>query len=566
MNAAEIPTDLRVSDMLYCQFKALEHSFADGRLAFEELENVTVTGKHAHKILLRHNVGTNLKVVESHDIVFMAVRFTAGKPQPYEVYTRLCKSEDPTIKLFKSFRDRIKDHSPELLDALPPLRERVIKKVIVKYEVVKRSFFYGVSNELLDAVLNFAVDHVPLKYKSRFLQMFPDLNDAEFIASQCNVQDAIDEINNAFNEDWTVDFVTGDVISESHSDAIYVRGEGYTVETEDYRLCQDDGEWHHVDNCSFVDCENDYYTTWYYENNYYWCEYCERDYPINVGCGCGYDGEGAELHCSSANVLRVIGNYYVNAIGERVDLDGKKKGLRTYGLEIEYANFHEFDSDKVTQRTLILKEDGTPGVTGEINTLPFTFRALHTETTYSETPLVELWDYVKRVDYEGGKGDVEQCGIHVHVSRDSVSDIQIAKLECLINMHSEQLAALARRDYANNSYTNRCMTRNAFVKPTDKDMSKYQPINYAHSQTYEIRIFRSNLRTDRIKSCVEFIEFSLNFVNSLSITDLKTKSFDEIGFLQALKRAGKTYPSLYKLAVDKCLIAPATIKPVSLSK
>lgn len=553
MNTVPTPTPTNLFPL-----SALGQNSAVDSFTIDALENRTVTGKHAHKILYKINVDSNLKVVDSHDVVFIAVRYTAGKPQPYEVYTRLCKAEDPTVKLFKSFRDHIADYSPELLDEFPSLNERVIKKVVVFGDTVKRSFFYNVSDELLDAVLNFAVDHVPIKYESRFLQMFPDVNDAEFIIRQNNVQDSIDEINSAFDADWTIDFVTGDVISESRSDAIHVSGEGYTVKTEDYRLCQDDNEWHHVDDCAYVDCEGDYYTTWHYENNYAWCEYCERDYSINNGCDCRC---GVELHCSSANVLHVIGDYYVNAIGERVNLDDKKKGLRTYGLEIEYSKFNEFDSDKVTQRTLILKEDGTPGVTGEINTLPFTFQALHTET-----PLDELWDYVKQVDYEGGRGDVEQCGIHVHVSRDSVSDIQIAKLECLINMHSEHLAALARRDYANNSYTNRCMTRNAFVKPDDKDVSKYQPINYAHSQTYEIRIFRSNLRADRIKSCVEFVEFALNLVNSLSITDLKTKSFNEIGFLQALKRAGKTYPNLHKLAVDRGLIAPATIKPVSLSK
>lgn len=564
MTTVQAPIDQtpeRVSRITESAFRALDYDSNVGRFAFEDLENKTVTGKHGSKMVCRYTVGFDLQVFESRDIVFMAVRYTDSKPQPYEVYTRLCKSEDPTIKLYKSFRSHILDYSPELLDALPPLRERVIKKVIVKYEVVKRSFFYGVSNELLDAVLGFAVDHVPVKYGNCFLQMFPDINDVEFIKRQNDVRESIDTINGAFGEDWTIDFETGEVISESDIDAIEVRGEGFTLATELYRLCQNDYEYHHEDNCTYVESEGDYYTTLYYESNYGWCEYCERDYHINDGCGCGCDGEGVELHSSSENVLRVIGNYYINAIGERVDLDGKKKGLRTYGLEIEYANFHEFYSDKVTQETLILKEDGTPGVTGEINTLPFIFRALH-----AADPLVELWDYVKRVDNEGGRGDVEQCGIHVHVSRDSVSDIQIAKLECLINMHAEHLAALARRDYANNSYTNRCMTRNTFVEPGSKDMDKYQPINYAHSQTYEIRIFRSNLRVDRIKSCVEFIEFSLNFVDSLSITSLKTKSFAEIGFLQALKHVGKAYPSLYKLAVDKGLIVPATRKPVPLSK
>jgi len=98
MNTVPTPTPTNLFPL-----SALGQNSAVDSFTIDALENRTVTGKHAHKILYKINVDSNLKVVDSHDVVFIAVRYTAGKPQPYEVYTRLCKAEDPTVKLFKSF-------------------------------------------------------------------------------------------------------------------------------------------------------------------------------------------------------------------------------------------------------------------------------------------------------------------------------------------------------------------------------------------------------------------------------------------------------------------------------
>jgi len=503
-----------------------------------------LVGQYNNIVLNKSAVCSGKNIISSHKVLYCQIE---GGERRY--YAREIRNESPYKKLLKGFEEFIKDEHPDLIDELPSLRDRKISVTDSKLIT-----FDNVSDDILLRAYEFMNDMVTYRFERQFIKMFPDMNSTKFIdrvADELSLDrsDVIDNINSAFNTDYTIDFVTGETITES--EATYIVDEGYTMDTEGYVLCVNDDEYHEERSCTYYN--GDWYTNGYFNDNFEYCHSCEDYFEVGYGCSCG--GESCEdiLLSSDDNVLDHCGYVYIDVDKDREtikpELSFKKKGVRTYGLEIEFAKFNEYDSYYVRQETMILKSDGTNGVTGEINTLPFTFNALQ-----DPHALDELWSYLERVTAKGGEGDVTQCGIHVHVSRDSVSDLDIAKFECLINSHHESLSLLARRDYFRNSYTNRNMDRNVFVKPRVKQMEKYQPVNYQHSKTFEIRIFRSNLRSDRVRACVEFVEFGLAFVKTVSVTDLKTKSFSDLGFLQALNRNSKRFKNLHELAVSKGLL------------
>lgn len=498
----------------------------------------TIVGKYSDIVLNKSAVCPGKNVISSHNIVYCQVE--SGEQL---FYAKEIRNESPCRKLVKGLEEFIREEHPELVEQLP-LEHRKTSKGLT---------FENVSVEVLTSVYEFMDSKVTSRFERDTLRMFPQMNSIQFIDNVVNeinldMPDVIDAINGAFNCDYGIDFVTGETIIES--EATYIVGEGYTMFLDGYVLCANDGEYHEERSCTYYN--GDWYTDEYFNDNFSYCESCGDYYEDSYGCSCGGECEDILLD-SDADVLRHCGKVYIDIAKDKEmiahDLSSKKKGVRTYGLEIEYASFNENDRDFVIQGTMILKSDGTNGVTGEINTLPFTFNALQ-----DPHALDELWSYLKRVTANGGQGDVSQCGIHVHVSRDSVTDLEIAKLECLINSHHEHLSPLARRDYFRNSFTNKNMGKNVFVKPWVKQVEKYQPVNYQHSKTFEIRIFRSNLRQDRVRSCVEFVEFGLAFVKTVSVTDLKTKSFADLGFLQALNRNSKRFKNLHELAVSKGLL------------
>lgn len=524
---------VQINNDLYCQYVSIDNGHT-----VRSFRSPTIVGRNNDTVLVKSTVYPGKSVISSHKVLYCRVD---GGERLF--YAKEIHNESPCRKLVRGLEEFIREEHPELVEQLP-LEHRKTSKGLT---------FENVSVEVLTSVYEFMDSKVTSRFERDTLRMFPQMNSIQFIDNVVNeinldMPDVINNINSAFDTDYTIDFVTGETITES--EATYILGEGYTMDTDGYVLCVNDDEYHEERSCTYYN--GDWYTNTYFNDNFEYCHNCDDYYEVGYGCSCGGGCEDILLS-SDADVLDHCGKVYMDVDKDQEtikhELSFKKKGVRTYGLEIEYSSFNENDRDFVIQETMILKSDGTSGVTGEINTLPFTFNALQ-----DPSALDELWSYLKRVTAKGGEGDVTQCGIHVHVSRDSVSDLDIAKFECLINSHHERLSLLARRDYFKNSYTNQNMDKNVFVKPREKQTAKYQPVNYQHSKTFEIRIFRSNLRSDRVRACVEFVEFGLAFVKTVSVTDLKTKSFEDLGFLQALNRNSKRFKNLHELAVSKGLL------------
>lgn len=155
----------------------------------------------------------------------------------------------------------------------------------------------------------------------------------------------------------------------------------------------------------------------------------------------------------------------------------------------------------VVERPYILCRDSSIGEAGvELITLPYTL-ANHKSDKYVPWKKV-LYDL--RQCAKSGKGTT-QCGMHVHINRRALSHLQIGKMLVAINAPEMQelIVTIAQRNET--SYSHRYFKK---VSEGGKLIGTHtDALNVSnHKGTVELRIFRGNLRYERVMKNLEFAE------------------------------------------------------------
>lgn len=192
-----------------------------------------------------------------------------------------------------------------------------------------------------------------------------------------------------------------------------------------------------------------------------------------------------------------------------------------YGVELEMQpnarNTHEklvevLGGKYVANRAYILCRDSSIGAAGvEMITLPYTL-ANHKSDKYM--PWAKLLAELRKVGQSGQNNT--QCGMHVHINRRALSHLQMGKMLVVINAPEMQelIATIAQRSEA--SYC-----RRYFKKVADGGKiigSHGDALNCSNGKgTLELRIFRGNLRYERVMKNLEFTDALCNYANEQSI-------------------------------------------------
>jgi len=119
--------------------------------------------------------------------------------------------------------------------------------------------------------------------------------------------------------------------------------------------------------------------------------------------------------------------------------------------------------------------------------------------------------------------NTDTCGIHVHLNRGSFTGSQIGKILQIVNedMNRNFIEAVAGRkanDYAK-------FKQKSIAEGSQRDYSKYESVNTAHSQSIELRIFRGNVTKNGILRVLEF-SFALGeYVQQCSFNELHYRDF-----------------------------------------
>lgn len=132
------------------------------------------------------------------------------------------------------------------------------------------------------------------------------------------------------------------------------------------------------------------------------------------------------------------------------------------------------------------------------------------------------------------------CGLHVHVSRDGLTNLQIARAVYFVNHQANRhlIETIARR--YNAGY---CKAKSKKISTARNQDDRYEMINLQNRKTIEFRIFKGSLKYEAIIAAIEFSNAVLNFAATNSNLHLSTEAFlkfifehnqrEDTGFLRA---------------------------------
>lgn len=185
----------------------------------------------------------------------------------------------------------------------------------------------------------------------------------------------------------------------------------------------------------------------------------------------------------------------------------------------------------------ILMRDGSLADSGvELITQPYTLD-FH-QKKFGWKPML---DSIAKLG-KSGKG-TSNCGMHVHVNRRALSALNLGKLLVFVNApgNGELVKRVAQRD----------PSEWASLRPkkiTDgkaRNGDKYEACHLAE-RTVEFRIFRGNLRPDRVLKNIEFCHAAIMYTQQASMQALEAPQ----PFVAWLGKNKGTYPNLVKFLAE----------------
>jgi hypothetical protein len=194
-----------------------------------------------------------------------------------------------------------------------------------------------------------------------------------------------------------------------------------------------------------------------------------------------------------------------------------------YGIELEVEKRNNATSDTAYKihrsftyddmQFALLKSDGSLTHGFEIVTAPGTLNAHK-----------KYWDKFFKSDgiKEVKSWNTDTTGMHIHISRTALTQLQIGKILVFIN------------DEKNQEFVNHIAGRSSdqWAKKSNKKISdcvvtsgKYEAVNTAHRHTIELRIFKGNLARHGFFRVLEFVDALVHFAKLTSLTKLQYTDF-----------------------------------------
>ncbi len=178
---------------------------------------------------------------------------------------------------------------------------------------------------------------------------------------------------------------------------------------------------------------------------------------------------------------------------------------------------------------LYMKRDGSIGNGVELVSHPTTLSYI------KKTKLEEFLSGIKEIGFQ----DDDACGLHVHVSRDSLSKKGWWSLMTFMNKLSNKFLKISRRDKTRLNY---CQFNNMtgsitdalingktiFTKDVDKNKERYSAMNFLNDKTVEFRMFRSTTDYNELIGTLQFVEALVMFCREYSFIHIQDQRSSEL--------------------------------------
>jgi hypothetical protein len=233
-------------------------------------------------------------------------------------------------------------------------------------------------------------------------------------------------------------------------------------------------------------------------------------------------------------------------------------------LEVEYDYNSKLDRNRAAKRVydcfprpfIVIKHDSSLKDQGqggfEIVSAPATYKRHIKEweqlfATYPEKSLLSSYF-------------TDHCGMHIHVSRASLSTLQIGKIVSFICHPNNRkfIRQIAQRQ--SNKYNNFTIAKKVSDIPFYKKTGMHKPawiaqeqhhtaVDINHEQTIEIRIFKGTLKKEAFFKNIEFVAALCDWCETgiASVCDVG----DVDKFCQFVEKYAKQYPNLFAFLVER---------------
>ena len=243
-----------------------------------------------------------------------------------------------------------------------------------------------------------------------------------------------------------------------------------------------------------------------------------------------YDEDEDEyIHCDYEREPELVGGYHSSKRRQVVIKDDwSNKRNRWLGVELEC----EIKSDQTTREDKArflndLINDGEIGSKVFFETDGSLNYGLEIVSQPMSLPMhQDLWQWLNNKDAvrHMRSHNTTTCGLHVHVSRNPLTQDQIAKMVVFVNDRSNEalIKAVARR-YAEGY----CRIKEKEIGSAHQSNDRYEAINITSERTIEFRIFKGSLKYESVMSAIEFANALTDFTASpvLGVKDLTTDRF-----------------------------------------
>lgn len=139
----------------------------------------------------------------------------------------------------------------------------------------------------------------------------------------------------------------------------------------------------------------------------------------------------------------------------------------------------------------------------------------------------EFWTWLKQPELVRGllSHNTSTCGLHVHVTKQPLSKLQIAKMVAFVNHEANRplITAVARR-YAEGY----CKIKDKKIGTAHYSEDRYEAVNVTSRKTVEFRIFKGSLKYESVIAAIEFVNALVEFTapcHEGSITSLNADAF-----------------------------------------
>lgn len=260
----------------------------------------------------------------------------------------------------------------------------------------------------------------------------------------------------------------------------------------------------------------------------------------------GYQTDSGDWYQDEENVPRTGLHPYEDNVLDWCKYDRKlvERGALLFGVELEMEPTGRAEQADlidalggITGKKFILKEDGSLDDGVEIVTIPLSLEDHTTRFGWEE-----VLDPLRSIAKSGV--DTDNCGMHVHINKAALSPLQIGKMLVFLNsaLLRNQITIIAQRE------------SNTYCKRSDKKFTDGRGISeYRHDvanvgfATVEIRMFRGNLRADRVLKNLEFCHALVLFCRDASLTEVERWD----GFATWLLKRRSQYPHLVNFLAEK---------------